>query len=249
MSRPRRRALDPRSKLTFVAVVSVLAILTADLRVLGALGGLLAGVVIAGGDLGVRAWVRSLGPLKVVLPVILVLNAVFYGGGEVLVAVPVPWPRLDVTTGGLLTSTVIAVRLVVIAAAAAWVGRTTDPEVLESALVGLRVPWSVAFLLSLTVRLVPELRDRFATIDEAQRSRGIVISGGPLARSRARLPMLVPFLAAVVEFGYELGDALVVRDFGISDRRTSTVRVVRGPADYALFAVSALAVVGFAVVT
>lgn len=237
------RRLDPRSKGAFALAVAAVAVALPRPGPLVALAALLGLFVATGTGLGLREWLGFLSAFVVILPLILVLNAFFYGGGAVLWRAPlVP---VALTAGGLETSAVIALRLVVVAGAAAWFAGTTDAETFEAALVRLGVPWRLAFLGSLTLRLVPSMRDRFRTIERAQRSRGLSIAGGPLRRARARLPMLVPFLAAVVEDGYELGEALTVRDFDRARRRTSTVALAHGAADYALYLVSAALVAGF----
>lgn len=237
------RDLDPRSKLGFVVAVVAVAVAIPSLAALAGLGLLLTALVAAGGGLGLREWIGSLAVFRFVLPVILVLNAVFYGGGSVVWRVPPGW--LAVTTGGLETSALIASRLVVIAAVAAWFAATTDAEAFEAALVSLGVPWTFAFTLSLTLALVPVLRERFRSVEEAQRARGVTYTGGPIARARARVPVFVPFLAGVVEYGFELTEALVVRDFGASDRRTSVAVVAHGRADVALYGLSIATVAGF----
>ena len=239
--------LDPRAKLAFVVVISLLAVAIPRLASLAALGAVLAAVVAAGRGLSLRAWFGLLSPFKVLVPVILVLNAVFYGGGAVLWSVEVFGFALRVSTGGIEASLVIAARLVVIAAAASWFAATTAAEAFEVALVRLGVPWTLALLLSLTLRLGPELRARYRSIEEAQRSRGLVYEGGPLDRARARLPVLVPFFVAVIRYGYELGEALEVRGYGLADRRSYQVTLSFGRAD-ALFSLLALGVLlGFAV--
>jgi energy-coupling factor transport system permease protein len=237
------RELDPRSKLAFAGTVAVLAVAIPRLDSLAALALVLTLVVGLGRGLGLREWVGRLAPFKLLVPVIFVLNAFFYGAGDVLWRAPlVP---VAVTVGGIETSALIAARLLVVASAASWFAATTDPAEFEVALSSLGVPWRFAFVLSLTLRLVPELRARFRTIEEAQRARGLAVEGGPLARTRARVPMLVPFLASVVRYGFELSDALVVREFDRADERTHVVGVAHGRADYALYAAAALLAVGF----
>lgn len=237
------RGLDPRSKLAFAVVVAALAVATPRLDGLALLSVALVLLVAAGRGLGLVEWLGFLSSFRVLLPAIFLLNLLFYGGGPVLWQLPlVP---LAVTEGGLYASSVIALRLVVVAGVAAWFAATTDAEAFEVALVRLRVPWSLAFVLSLTVRLAPVLRDRFRTVEEAQRARGLVLGGGPVRRVRARMPMFVPFFVSVVEYGYELSDALVVRDFDASRRRTSLVRLEHGPADYLLYALSVAVLAAF----
>lgn len=239
------RDLDPRAKLAFLVVVVVLTVAVPDLALFAALGALLLGLVAVGRGLGVREWLGFLAPFKLLIPAIFVLNSFFYGSGAVLWAVPlVP---LSLTTGGIHASAVIATRLVVLAGAATWFAVTTEPEAFEEALVRLGIPWSFAFVLSLTIRLVPEIRDRFRTIDEAQRSRGLTLEGGPIERVRSRIPLLVPLLVSVIRYGYELGEALVVRDFGaVRGRdRTSLVSLEHGRADYLFYLFSIGVLVSF----
>lgn len=234
--------LDPRAKLGFAVVVSLLAVAIPRIESLIGLAVLLAVVVAVGRGLSVREWVGLLAPFKVLVPVILVLNAFFYGGGAVVWSVELYGLPVRLTTGGLEASVVIAARLLVIAATAAWFAATTTAEAFEVALVRLGVPWTLAFLFSLTLRLVPELRGRYRAVEEAQRSRGLVYEGGPLDRARARLPVFIPFFVAVIRYGYELGDALQVRGFGLAERRTYqvTLTFARTDALFSLFSVGVL---------
>lgn len=240
------RALDPRAKLAVAVVVSVLTLALPRLDALVGLAGVMLAVVAAGRGLSVRAWLALLAPFKVLVPVILVLNTFFYASGDVLWSpAGLGWP-VALTVGGLETSTIIALRLLVIAAVAAWFAATTDAEAFEVALARLGVPRGFAFLVSLTVRLVPELGARYRAVAEAQRSRGLRFEGGPLARARARLPVFIPFFVSVVRYGYELGEALEVRGFGRAERRTYQLSLAFGRVD-ALFSLFAVAVVvGFA---
>lgn len=239
------RALDPRSKGALALAVAVVAIALPRPVPLVALAAVLVAFVATAGTRQLRRWLGFLSAFAVILPLILVLNALFYGGGTVLWRLPgVP---LALTTGGLETSAVIALRLVVIAGAAAWFAGTTDAEAFEVALARLGVPWRLAFLGSLTVRLVPTLRARFRSIEHAQRARGLAFEGGPFRRARARIPMFVPFIAAVIEDGFTLGEALRVRDFERASRRTYTVTLAHRPADVGLYLGAAALVVGFLV--
>lgn len=236
-------ALDPRAKLVFALVVSLVAVVIPRLDALAGLGVVLVAVVLFGHGLSVRTWLGLLAPFKVLVPIILVLNTFFYADGSVLWAVDgVPF-RL--TVGGLEASLVIASRLLVIAAVAVWFSATTDAEAFEVALVRLGVPQGFAFLLSLTVRLVPEIEARYRAVDEAQRARGLRVEGGPIARARARLPVLVPFFVSIVRFGYELGDALEVRGFGKVEHRTYQLALSFGRTDALFTGFGIVVLVGF----
>ena len=240
------RSMDPRAKLAFATAVAVVAIAIPRLDSLVVLAGIVTATVATGRDLTLRDWLGSLAPFKVLVPIIFLLNSFFYGGGRVLIAFPgIP---LSVTADGLLVSAVIVARLLVVASIASWFAMTTDPEEFEVAITRLGAPWSFAFLLSLTLRLVPEMRLRYQEIDEAQRARGLEISGNPLKRARDRIPMLVPFLAAVIHYGYDLSEALEARDYGVVRERTSVVSLAHGRVDYLFYGFSVALLAGFGAV-
>lgn len=236
---------DPRAKLAFTTVVALLAVLIPDLYALATLGAILLVVVAIGPQTFRVDWMGTLAPFKILIPIILLLNAFFYGSGTVLWGTAVLGVPVNLTVGGVHASAVIAARLVVLAGIASWFSLTTDAEEFEAALTRLGVPWSFAFVLSLTVRLVPEMRDRYHAIEEAQLSRGVVIEGGPIKRARARVPMFIPFFVSIVNYGYELTEALTIRDYGRHANRTTIVRLEHGPMDYACYLVSIALIVGF----
>ncbi|MFB6133953.1 MAG: energy-coupling factor transporter transmembrane component T, partial [Halanaeroarchaeum sp.] len=151
-------AVDPRSKLALATTVSIAAIATAEPVELVALLGVTVALVALGSGFGVRRWIDTLRPLSLLLPALLFVNTLFYVGGRSVFATRVAGYRVGVTTGGIETAAVIALRLLAIAGVAAWFAATTSAERFEAGLVRLGVPWSVAFLLSLSVRLVPEMR-------------------------------------------------------------------------------------------
>lgn len=234
----RRPVFDPRSKLALVVSVVLVALATGRIDRLAILVGLFVLFVALTGGIGLTSWLRSLTPIFLLVPFLLVLNTVFYASGVAWWSVPVGPFELAVTSGGFATAVLIAVRLLLIAGVASWFAGTTGAEEFEAALVRLGIPWSIGFLLSLTLRLVPAMRRRFRVIEEAQRSRGLELGGNPVSRARARIPMLLPFFAAVIRYGYDLSEALTARGFDAVEDRTSLVRIHHRPADFALYVLS-----------
>jgi energy-coupling factor transport system permease protein len=235
---------DPRARLALTVAFVMAAFLTGVIRNQLLLLGLFSVLVAVLGSVRVRDWVRALAPLSVLVVVLIVLNTVFYASGPAWVSVPVGPFELALTPGGAETAVLVAVRLVLVAGAAAWFALGTETERFEAALTQSGVPWSFAFLLSLTVRLLPELRARFRTIEESQRSRGLDLSGGPISRTRARIPMLVPFLVATIRSGYELSTALSARGFDEPGPRTSVTTVEHSAIDFGLYLLAIGVVIG-----
>lgn len=235
---------DPRSKLALAVGVVLAGFLTGSIGGQLVLLGAVAAFVAVLGPVGLGDWLRALAPLSVLVVLLIVVNSVFYASGPAWVALPIGPVTLSLTPAGVERALFIAARLVLVAGAALWFALGTETERFEAALTKLGVPWSVAFTLSLTVGLVPELRARFRTIEESQRSRGLDLTGGPIARTRARIPMLLPFLAATIRSGYDLSTALSTRGFDEPGPRTSITTVEHGPADLGLYLLAAAVVAG-----
>ena len=231
-------SLDPRSKLALTVAVVITAVAADSWVPLVGLFGFVLAVVVVGRGYGLAAWLHSLRPILYILPLLMVLNTLFYVGGAPILAITVRGYPVGVTTGGLATASLIAIRLIVIAGVAAWFAGTTGAETFEAALGSVGVPWSVAFLLSLSIRLVPAMRRRFTAIEEAQRSRGLDLSGGPIETARDRIPMFVPFLSAIIRYGYELSDALTARGYDQIESRTTYVEVRHNRVDYVVYVVA-----------
>lgn len=240
------RRLDPRPKLAFVIAIVVIAIGLPQLRSLGSVLVVLIGTVLLTGP-SIRRWLGMLSAFAYLIPLLFGLNLFFYTSGQTLWQIATPIIPLKVTTGGIETSLRILLRLLAIAGASAWFAATTEAERFEAALADLGVPWKLAFTASLTVRLVPVMRQRFQSIEEAQRSRGLVIKGGPLSRARARLPMFIPFLAGVIQYGYGLSEALTARDFDRIEARTTLVSLSYGWPDYVTYVLTGGLIVTFVV--
>jgi len=98
---------------------------------------------------------------------------------------------------------------------------TTRTEEMVLGLIRLRVPYRAAFAFSLAIRMVPTIIGTAVTVTEAQRSRGLDLeSGGPLARLRKYIPLLVPMFLQTLRNTDQLAKALESRGFGARRERT-----------------------------
>jgi energy-coupling factor transport system permease protein len=99
---------------------------------------------------------------------------------------------------------------------------TTRTEEIVLGLIRLRVPYQAAFAFSLAIRMVPTIIGTAVTVTEAQRSRGLdLTSGGPAARLRKHIPLLVPIFLQTLRSTDQLAKALESRGFGARRERTS----------------------------
>lgn len=123
---------------------------------------------------------------------------------------------------------------------------TTKTEEMVLGLIRLRVPFPAAFAFSLAVRMVPTIIGTAVTVTEAQRSRGLdTQSGGPLARLRTYVPLLVPIFLHTLRNTDQLAKALESRGFGARRERTSLLQIGFRAADAVACALGLLALAAF----
>jgi energy-coupling factor transport system permease protein len=122
------------------------------------------------------------------------------------------------------------------------------PADLGPALARLRIPEKFAFAVDLTFRFIPSLAADLQETIDAQRVRGYEweqVKGGPIARIRRTIPLVVPLTMNAIVGAEDTIDAMDMRAFG-TGRRTWLRELVYDRADRLLL-LAALAV--FLIVT
>jgi energy-coupling factor transport system permease protein len=130
---------------------------------------------------------------------------------------------------GLSRGLSLVARILAMEVAAVVVLASTHPSDLFAALARLRVPFTLNFMIAMTLHLVPVLQREVGLVLAAQRARGMRTGG-----AGAILPAFVPVFAGAVERMRELAISLESRAFGAPGPRTSYRRVRFGAADRAL---------------
>jgi energy-coupling factor transport system permease protein len=126
---------------------------------------------------------------------------------------------------------------------------TTRNEEVVLALIRLRVPFQAAFSFSLAIRMVPTIIGTALTVTEAQRSRGLdTESGGPIARLKTYVPLLVPIFLQTLRNTDQLAKALESRGFGARRERTSYLEIGFRTADVVALIFGGLVLAVFAAV-
>ena len=208
--------LDPRTKLFLMLGSFAAAVLFfAPVPLL-----LLLGVLLMYGAVG-----RALGNLRRIWLLLLSIAAVsivswsIFAGGST----PLVWRA---TREGFVYGVGAAVKIVSMIVSGLVFLSTTKTEEIVLGLIRLRVPFKAAFAFSLAIRMVPTIIGTAVTVTEAQRSRGLdTESGGPLARLRTYIPLLVPIFLHTLRNTDQLAKALESRGFGARRERTSLLEI------------------------
>ncbi len=114
---------------------------------------------------------------------------------------------------------------------------TTTPEEIALTMSKARIPYEYIFAFVSAVRFTPVVADEMRTIMDAQRSRGLELDRGPFtARLRRMIPILIPLLVNVLRRSYELAEAMEVKCFGATKKRTYFKDLNPKSSDYLILA-------------
>ena len=220
--------LDPRTKLAFVVLSSILLLsfshpLVSAAFLLGIHGVLWSSKVPAS---RLRwAWQR-MWPITLL---ILILWPIFYPqGDEVLWQV---W-RVRITTQGLWQGISTALRVDALAFAFLILLFSTDQARLVRGLVKLGLPYEWGLTLAIALRYLPTFYGIYTTVSEAQQARGWVIGEGSFVqRIKSYLPILVAVIVTALRLADNLSLALAARGFQSGAKRTYLRELKLGLAD------------------
>ncbi|MDX1269269.1 MAG: energy-coupling factor transporter transmembrane component T [Oceanisphaera sp.] len=186
---------DPRTHLALALIYGLVVIFIRDAALLLSAWGLL--LVLIGLTGQQRAYGRW---LLMLLPM-----ALFFGG--------ITWWSVDLTAGLMA-----ALSLLTLTSTFFVFFALTSPEDLGSALVKMRLPYAVAFVLSASLQFVPVITRKAHHIMDAQRARGIELRPGWQAL-RNYPAFLGPLLIQAFQMAEALAEAMECRGFGRGGRR------------------------------
>jgi energy-coupling factor transport system permease protein len=169
----------------------------------------------------------------------------------------VAWLRvgpLSVDQAGLVTGLFFSLRIVLLVVGTSLLSLTTTPVALTDALerimrplAWLRVPvGELAMMLTVALRFIPTTAEEAEKIIVAQTARGAKFgSGGPIARAKAYLPVLVPLFVNLFRRADELAMAMESRCYRGGEGRTRLHESYMRSADWVvLLAGTAIMIVG-----
>jgi energy-coupling factor transport system permease protein len=227
--------LDPRAKISATALFVVGLFLVASIAGFVFVAGALA-VLVAASRIPAGAFLRFFKPVAPLVVLTASFQLFFSREGEVLLS----WGFVEVREGGVRLAVFLALRILLLVAAAGLLTATTAPlaladgmEDLLSPLKKIRFPaHEVAMMTSIALRFIPTLGEEAKRITTAQAARGADFSeGGLLKRARAMLPILVPLTVGAFRRADELAEAMESRGYKGGEGRTRFRELRFGPRD------------------
>jgi energy-coupling factor transporter transmembrane protein EcfT len=170
--------------------------------------------VLAGAGRGIRLSFAVAAPFWVLLFIVHVLLG---ADGRV----PAPWGG-SYSTVGLAWALDQGSRLGAIIAASVGFASVFDPHRFLQAAIERRWPFSVAFLVVATLDAATRFTDRAHRLREAQRTRGLRVTGSLATRVRAVPALIFPLLLASITEADDHALALETRGLTLAGHRTAT---------------------------
>jgi len=225
--------LDPRTKMVMVVCLSGLALLyNTPGQLLLVFAVTVALLMIFHFELGViRDYLK---PFLSLMLFLLVIQCVFSPGGKVLVAAgPVPL----ITAGGLSTGVSAVLRIMTVAAAAMLFTTFSSRDFILG-LVQWKVPYELAFMVSIALRFLPVFRDELGNVVTAVQLRGVELKKVPWREKMALYRRLFfPVVYGTMLKARQLAVSMEARGFRVYPRRTYLRRLNLLGADIAVMLV------------
>lgn len=216
--------LDPRVKI--VCTLIFLVSLFIQNSLLGyVIATLFLGTVIRLSKVPLKFILKGLKPIVILLLFTVVMNLFLTRDGETLIHFWI----FTVTTGGLRTSVLMAVRLMYLVAGSSIMTFTTSPNGLTDGMEKLLHPLNkinvpvheVAMMMSIALRFIPILLEETDKIMKAQIARGADFeSGNIIQRAKSMIPILVPLFVSAFRRANDLAMAMEARCYHGGEGRT-----------------------------
>ncbi|MHA1266206.1 MAG: energy-coupling factor transporter transmembrane component T family protein [Candidatus Helarchaeota archaeon] len=190
--------LDPRTKLYFAIIITILSLIFNDIIPLLLLFLFLIPFFFAGKL--VTRWFSTLKGLSFLAIFIIIIDTIFIN---------------------LNLGIAMSIRLFVLISAFSLFFLTIHPDDLSQALIQMKIPFSFAFALSLAIRFVPTLGLEAQTVREAQMVRGLELQKGNfLKKIKNFIPIIIPLIILSIQRAMVVAESLESRGFGAVKKRT-----------------------------
>jgi len=221
-------SFDIRTKLAIVAGISTTAVVIQHVYVLSFL--LIISILLSAlffGDL--KKTMKTTRRLWYVFIAIIVLQSIFNRSGSPLLSIGGFTLLTDI---GLVKGAEFLLRISVILFSATIVASSDHREVVQG-LVQLKVPYEIAFMVSVGIRFLPLLRSEYIDVMTAIQLRGIDIRKIPFKKKlKVYSYIFTPIMAGAINKARNLSTAMEARAFRAYPERTSYLMLKLVPKDY-----------------
>lgn len=228
------KGLDPRSKLVLVLCLSTLGVFIQDIGILTAVLCVSIALSTASGS-WLFVLIRKFRRILWLFVAIAVIQSIFAPSGRVLVSLG--GIKL-ITAGGLYKGVAMVFRMSIVMVSATIMATSNSREIVQG-LVQWKVPYEIAFMVSVAIRFLPLLTDEIKNVVTAVQLRGIELDRIP-ARQRVKVYsyLIMPVVSGAVIKSRELATTMETRAFRAYPKRTSYMVLTMQRIDYTVIITS-----------
>lgn len=243
--------LDPRTKLILV-VLYIVGLFCAKYFWTYALAALVLAICVRISRVRLKALVRGLKPVLIIITFTAVLNLFYTKGEEPLWQ----WHFLSIYPEGILAAIFMVLRITLLIMGTFLLTYTTSPihltdgmESLMNPLKKIHVPvHELSMMMSIALRFIPTLIEETDKIMSAQKARGADFdTGNLLQKAKALVPLLVPLFISAFRRADELAIAMECRCYHGGEGRTRLRQLKLKGIDIAALVFAVLLCVGIGV--
>ena len=238
------KTLDPRTKLVMVLCLSSLAVFIQNIYVLVGvlLVSFLISVILKANLFPAFKQVRK---LLLLIVIVALAQSLFAPAGKTIVTLGT---FSLLTTGGLIKGAEFILRMAVIVVSATIVATSNYRETVQG-LVQWKIPYEIAFMVSVAIRFLPMLTEEIRDVMLAIQLRGVELEKIPFNKKlKIYSYILTPIVVGTVMKAEKLAAAMETRAFRAYPQRTSYMTLKMAAVDYLLISFSILAAVSITVI-
>jgi energy-coupling factor transport system permease protein len=157
------------------------------------------------------------------ISIVIINMLVSYHGTHVIFTAPFQLPVLGtpvITLEAMAYGAVMAVKLLIIISAMAFINYTVHPDDIMAVMLKIRLPYKSVLVTTLSTRYIPCLVEDVSRIRDAYRTRGVSLdSGSWLTRLKNNSGIIMPLLYNSLERAVQVAEAMEARAFGNGQKR------------------------------
>ncbi|MDD4315781.1 MAG: energy-coupling factor transporter transmembrane component T [Clostridia bacterium] len=233
---------DPRTKLLLIVCLSTLAVIAVDIIYLSIIFCVAAAVNALLGTNIIKVLPKMRFLLSVIVFISVAQSLTVKGGAPLLYIKNIVF----VSTAGLLYGGEFALRMSIVILSSLIALSTGSRDMIDG-LIKMRIPYEIAFMVSITLRFLPVFRDEFSNRLNALRLRGFDLKKAALGKKlKIYSYLLAPAVSGSIIRSRELAESIESRGFRAFGKRTSLRDLTLKSADYFVIILTLACAGGFA---
>ena len=210
------KKLYPITKL-FICLALLLSLFIISSYIYNYCMAIICGVIAVGFGVSLKTYVKRIFfSLFWLLIAIFIIQSIFLPSGEVLLKIGI----ISVYKEGLFKAIILTSRITAFVSILTLLILITPAKDFTIALEKKGLNSKAAFILLLSLQMIPEMKKQANVIMNSQKSRGVETEGNILVRAKALIPVFIPLVLSSIVNTEEKAITLEARGFSIGEKRT-----------------------------